>query len=304
MATESLWEPGSVDEQMWGEPATLTASDVAAAIGTDEGEVRRVWRLFGFADPETRAVFFPADIELLRVQAEGTAFFGEEHVQHMTRAVGAGTRNIIEATIALFPAAFGDGSDFTAEEFERLVSRASVLLRRLIHAVPALLVHQAREVGDFQESVGVDQTLTVVFCDLVGSTPLAHASPGVTAGAVAEFETHAADAVARRGGWLVKFVGDEVMFATSGDEEAREIAFDVLKWVADHDHLSLARAGLARGRVVSRDGDLYGPSVNLAARLVDFAAPDTILMADEKGDTLLSVKGFDGEVRVRTSRRV
>jgi adenylate cyclase len=304
VATEGSAEPGSIDAQMWGEPPTLTASDVAAAIRSDESEVRRVWRLFGLPDPESRVAFFPADIELLRVQADGTEFFGEEHVQHMTRAVGAGTRNIVEATMALFTSAFGDGGDLTPEELEQALSSATVLLRRLIYALPALLVHQAREVSGFQESVGAEQTLTIVFCDLVGSTAMANASPEVTAAAVAEFETQAADAVARRGGRLVKFVGDEVMFATSTDDDARDIAFDVLAWVANHRHLSLARAGLARGRVVARDGDFYGPSVNLAARLVDFAAPDTILVADETGDAVLAVKGFEGEVRVRTSRRV
>src|SRR5262245_50387409 len=88
-----------IDEGLWGEPPTMTAADVAAAIGVDEHHVRRVWQLFGFADPEGRTVFFPADVELLRVQSQGVAFFGDEPVEHMTRAVGSGTRSILEATI-------------------------------------------------------------------------------------------------------------------------------------------------------------------------------------------------------------
>jgi adenylate cyclase len=206
--------------------------------------------LFGLVDPESRAVFYPADVELLRVQAEGSAFFDEERVQHMTRAVGAGTRNIIDASIALFRSSFGGRDELPAEDYERFASAAFPLLRRLIYALPALLMHQYREAMDFLGDSGVELTLAVAFCDLVDSTPMANASPNETARAVAEFETHAADAVAQRGGRLVKFVGDEVVFATNRIEDAREIAFDVLSWVADHAHLSLARAGLAHGLVL------------------------------------------------------
>jgi adenylate cyclase len=103
---------------------------------------------------------------------------------------------------------------------------------------------------------------------------------------------------------LVKFVGDEIMFATNRLDEASDIALDLLQWVAAHDHLSHARAGIAQGSVISRDGDLYGATVNLAARLVAHAEPDMIVIADDNGDTDLVVKGFEGAVRVRTSRRV
>jgi adenylate cyclase len=297
-------DSSSIEEWMWGEPATLTAADVAAAIGTEEGYVRRVWRLFGFADPGVGAVFFPADIELCRVQAEASELFGTEHVEHMSRAVGAAARNIIEASIAVVPAAFGDVGELPPMEAERILSAASVLLRGLIESVPALLVHQSRAALGFLGPGGVEQTLAVAFCDLVDSTALANASPTATERAIAEFETYAAEAIAQRAGRLVKFVGDEVMFATSSIDEALELARVVLQWVADHEHLSLARAGIAHGRVFVRDGDLYGPTVNLAARLVAHADPDAILVADEAGDATLVVKGFEAAVRVRTSPRL
>ena len=52
--------------------------------------------------------------------------------------------------------------------------------------------------------------------------------------------------------------------------------------------LPAVRVGLASGEMVSVFGDLYGPDVNLAARLVTAAAPGTTVISD-------SVAGAVGE---------
>jgi adenylate cyclase len=251
--------------------------------------------------------FFPQDVEFLRVQSEADALFGTDYVEHMTRALGAGTRNIMEATIALLPGSFGDVAQLPPEEAVPIVTAASALLARLIDSLPALLRHQAQETLWFTASgagIGTgERTMTVAFCDLVGSTEMANESPIETGQAITAFETYAAEEIAQRGGRLVKFVGDEVMFATSELDRARDIAFALLQWVADHDHLSLARAGIARGPVIYRDGDLYGATVNLAARLAGLAEPDTIVMADNTASATVAVRGFGEPVHIRTTRR-
>jgi len=212
----------------------------------------------------------------------------------------------MEATIALLPESFGDVNELPPEEAGMIVSAAAALLARLIHSLPALLKHQARETLWFSAAgaVGsVERTMTVAFCDLVGSTQLTNESPTATGRAVTAFETFAAEEVAQRGGRLVKFVGDEVMFATSQVDDARAIALDLLEWVADHEDLSLARAGIARGPVIYRDGDLYGATVNLAARLAGLAEPDTIMVADDTASTTVAVRGFAESIHVHTTQR-
>jgi class 3 adenylate cyclase len=52
--------------------------------------------------------------------------------------------------------------------------------------------------------------------------------------------------------------------------------------------------------VLVRGGDVYGPTVNLAARLVGLAAPNDLVIADDGGAQLVEVRGFDAPVRVRT----
>jgi len=54
-----------------------------------------------------------------------------------------------------------------------------------------------------------------------------------------------------------------------------------LQNVADDDLLSDVRVGLACGPVLLRNGDYFGPTVNLAHRIVNIANPGTVLMSDE-----------------------
>jgi adenylate cyclase len=71
------------------------------------------------------------------------------------------------------------------------------------------------------------------------------------------------------------------------------------------------RVGLAAGDVLARYGDLFGPVVNLAARLVEQAAPRTVLAPaklaaeiDGAGDFAarpagaVHLRGFDGDVEI------
>jgi class 3 adenylate cyclase len=246
-------------------------------------------------------------VELFRLQSDGDTFFGTENVEHMTRAVGAGCRNIMEAAIALLPDSFGDVSELPTGDAQFLVDSAGVLLARMVDVLPALLRHQGRQTLWFRavgSGIGlIERTMAVAFCDVVGSTQMANESPTVTDQAITAFETFAAEEIAQRGGRLIKFVGDEVMFATDELEHAHDIALVLLQWIAGNDHLSLARAGIARGPVISRNGDLYGPTVNLASRLAGVAEPDTIVMADETAGKTVTVRGFADPVRVRSTKR-
>jgi adenylate cyclase len=80
---------------------------------------------------------------------------------------------------------------------------------------------------------------------------------------------------------VVKMIGDEVMFEAAELEEAVLIALELSEAYHDDAVVKDIRVGLAFGPVLAREGDLYGPTVNLAARLVGLARPGTVLTTSE-----------------------
>jgi adenylate cyclase len=132
--------------------------------------------------------------------------------------------------------------------------------------------------------------------------------------ALGEFEELAADAVATRGGRLVKLIGDEAMFVVADRATACEIALDLTARLADHPRLPTARGALAAGDVLTRDGDYFGPVVNLAARAVKLAEPGRVLVSAEVRDATdgyvfapvgaRELRGFDEPVELFRLERV
>jgi hypothetical protein len=58
------------------------------------------------------------------------------------------------------------------------------------------------------------------------------------------------------------------------------------------EQLSDVRVGLACGPVLAREGDYYGPVVNLASRIVNIARPGSVLVSEEVVQALAEAQGF------------
>jgi adenylate cyclase len=93
-------------------------------------------------------------------------------------------------------------------------------------------------------------------------------------------------------------VGDEVLFVTGQPADAAEIALRLTGPDRDRKGLPALRVGLAAGRVLTRFGDVYGPVVNLAARLTSLARPGTTLVDAELAAALRA----DGRYRLQHRR--
>jgi adenylate cyclase len=116
---------------------------------------------------------------------------------------------------------------------------------------------------------------------------------------VEDFESTAAEVIARHSGRVVKTVGDGVLFTAGSAVDAAEIALELPdRWSAE-DRPPL-RVGVAYGAVLTRLGDVYSPVVNLASRLTSVAHPSTVLVDRELARRL---RGRP-EYRVRPLRRV
>jgi adenylate cyclase len=147
------------------------------------------------------------------------------------------------------------------------------------------------------------------FVDLVGFTALSQElDEDEVAALVGRFGALAHDTVVGAGGRIVKTIGDEVMFVTDVPATAAWIAIRLTERSTGDELLPETRAGIASGALVSRDGDYFGPVVNLASRLTEMARPQTVLASAElamalEGDARFKVRRIQGR-RVRDIGRV
>jgi class 3 adenylate cyclase/tetratricopeptide (TPR) repeat protein len=137
---------------------------------------------------------------------------------------------------------------------------------------------------------------SVLFCDVVGFTPLSEAQdPEAVRELLSKYFAVARTVVARYGGVAEKFIGDAVMAvwgtptATEGDaERAVRAALDVVSAVAELGaEVGLpglaARAGVVTGEVAVNlgavgEGMVAGDAVNTASRVQAAAAPGSVLV--------------------------
>jgi adenylate cyclase len=129
--------------------------------------------------------------------------------------------------------------------------------------------------------------MAVGFADMSGFTTLTRkATEAELADLLDAFEATATEVIAARGGRIVKTIGDEVLFVAGTAAAGAEIALDLLDRAAADERLPPLRAGLAYGPVVSRLGDVYGSTVNIASRLTSLSRPGWILVDRGMADAL------------------
>ena len=97
---------------------------------------------------------------------------------------------------------------------------------------------------------------------------------------LARFEATTGDVIAAAGANVAKRIGDAVMFVTNAPGVACALALELIE-ACTRERLPKLRVGLAVGDVIVRQGDFYGRTVNLAARLVERCAGDDLVVADE-----------------------
>jgi adenylate cyclase len=106
------------------------------------------------------------------------------------------------------------------------------------------------------------------------------------------FESRCADVVAGRHGRVIKTLGDSVLFVSEDPVRAMEIGLSIVDVIGNDPRLPDVRVGLATGAVVMRLGDVFGPPVNLAARLTGVARRNRVITDHETADRL-PVDEFD-----------
>src|SRR6516164_4554296 len=141
--------------------------------------------------------------------------------------------------------------------------------------------------------------LTVMFCDLVGSTPLStRFDPEDLREIVGAYHRCVTDTVTRFGGFVAKYMGDGVLiyfgYPEAHEDDAERAAraglavIDAVGRLATPEPLNV-RIGAATGLVVvgdligagaAQERGVVGETPNLAARLQALARPGTLVIAD------------------------
>lgn len=273
--------------------AELTGLDVARESGVESDVLRRLWQALGFppvTDDERR--FTRADVEMVRAVR---ALVEVEHsdpgdVLQLTRVIGHAMARVSDAQVTVIAERLRERRG--DEDFATRIATLAPTLEHFLgyiwrrHLVAAVLQLSAAPSA-------VDRVLVVGFADMVGFTAMARALESRDlARTVDRFEAVAYDEVLKRGGRVVKMIGDEVMFSVDDARRAAEIGLSLADAHARHEDLPDIRVGLASGPVLAWQGDLFGPTVNLASRLVNFARPDSVVVSDELGSRLRAEPAF------------
>ena len=305
-------------------PASLSVAEVAARSAVSVERVQRILLASGL--PVAADTQLPADLDAVIQGFEGgVAVLGEDAVVAFTRVLGAAAITISEAAVALFYAEVGPGTGRAgSDELSR--ARMAEQATTAFSAVPDVLVRlllahfervtrgavlardwsdRTAEPTDQTSDQGPSLRVAVGFVDLVGSTAWAEQlSLRDQSLALSRFESAAWSSAVQTGGRVVKMIGDEVFFAAPTVDAACRIGTDVCQAAAADPELPRARGAVGWGVVDPREGDYFGPLVNLVSRLVKAADPGTLVVTQEVADGLATDRWTCRELTTQQLRGV
>jgi adenylate cyclase len=253
----------------------------------------------GFPEPadEDRA-FTDADVEALKVATQlfDRAGMNEAVMYQQARAMSQAAARIAESHQDVIAAILSQSDEAAATESVELAVDTlpaldhllTYMYRRHLAAATEQRLRMGTEAGE--GSI----TLSVGFADMTGFTEVSEAlSADELADTIDRFNAATADIIAQAGGRVVKTIGDEVMFTTPDPVRGAEVATSLLDVGAFGTGTPELRVGLATGAVLAREGDVFGPPVNLASRLVAIARPGSVVVSRSTRDTLVDDDRFD-----------
>jgi len=264
-----------------------TLSEIAARAGIEPEFAAAIWRAGGFADvrPFERR-FGASDVVVFELVRDLTTFVGREDSLQLVRTAGEAIARVAEAEIALLRSNV-EAPLAAQRQFEDVArtytSAAQQLFPRITNLIDTFHRYQLETIGNRYSAVSAPTSsanvveLAVGFADIAGYTGLSHdLDAPELATMLSRFEATTGDVIAAAGANVAKRIGDAVMFVTNAPGVACALALELIEACA-RELLPKLRVGLAVGEVIVRQGDFYGPTVNLAARLVASAEPGTAL---------------------------
>jgi adenylate cyclase len=267
-------------------------------------------------------------VPFIQVQlAEG---FRPAAIERFLRVLGDSTRRIADQEAAWWQSevieqglAAGHGPEMVGnvDITDRIAPMTDHTLLAMYHA------HQARNwtaniVGGFEALMAkagihsrLDRLPAICFLDLTGYTRLTQERGDEAA---ADLATMLARLVQRssvqHGGKPIKWLGDGVMFYFPDPGSGVRAALEMVDTLAAAG-LPPAHVGLHAGPVIYQEGDYYGQTVNLTARIADYARSGEVLVTQPVADASkeegivfadvgeVQLKGVSGPVHLLRAHR-
>jgi adenylate cyclase len=287
-----------LESYILGEPPELTSDQVAAAAGVTIDQARRLWRALGFPDAGDQTAFTDADLAALStlVGAVESGLIDFDTAVRLTRALGQTMARLADwqvGTLAPRVEQLENGEEATGSRIGsalRMVEEVGIPFEKLL--IYSWRRHLAAAVSRVESLGAADEDLhttevTVGFADLVSFTALSNQMDEDRIGDMVEiFESRCADVVAGRHGRVIKTLGDSVLFVSEDPVRAMDIALTIIEVIGNDKRLPDVRIGLATGSVVMRLGDVFGPPVNMAARLTGVARRNRVIADPATADRL------------------
>jgi adenylate cyclase len=305
-----------------------TAVEIAEGAGIDPEFLAKLLQALGAPIPEEDdRVYGEADLEAAkRAKLFLDAGLPPQGVLETSRIIGISMANLAEANVDLVGEVFTqpgvDERELATRYAAAAKTMAPLLGETLLHAYGIHLRERIRQAVITEAEVaagrisGADE-VTIAFADLVGFTRLGESLEieqiGDLTGRLFELASDAARAPVR----LVKMIGDAAMFMSPESEPLLDAVVGLVE-SAGTDEIPPLRAGVARGLALGRGGDYYGRPVNLAARITNFARPDSVVVDQAVRESIAQTngllfdfsfagkrrfKGIEGEVSVHRVRR-
>nr|WP_239552314.1 adenylate/guanylate cyclase domain-containing protein [Brachybacterium muris] len=289
---------GALERQLLQGPRKYSRRDLTEQRGIPARLTAVYWRSLGFTPVDEDTVVFTEEDayaigELAGLVEDGT--LSERAFASITRGLGFHMGRIaMWATEALVDEAKDAGRsdaearlamlDAVPDLLETLESQVMFTFRRQLAAFAAragseVLHRDTDELFPLQRAVG--------FADLVQFTRLSQDLSGAQlADVVGRFEAAGRDIISVGGGRVVKTVGDEIMFLADTPEDGAQIAVTLAETISADPDLPPVRVAFVWGSMFSRYGDVFGPSVNLAARMESVARPGTVLVDQDTAEAV------------------
>jgi adenylate cyclase len=289
---------------VYPEPTAHTATTLeqaAAATGIPERLAGRLYDAWELPRPQPGQTLRADDDELLHLAGPALAGFGHDETALLAaaRQLGDSLRRLAESQVQLFHThieehlgaqghpdhSWSDDLNQVAASMMASLERTLFLLyrRHFEHYVLQVTVLRAEAAA---ERAGLAQRRparppAIAFLDLTGYTKLTEErGDRAAAELAARLIEIVHDLAHRHGGRPVKLLGDGVMFHFPDPAQGVRCGLELVDRIPDVG-LPQARMGLHSGPVVFQQGDYFGRTVNIAARITDYARPGEVLVSQE-----------------------